>query len=232
MAAGARYEPRPVFQSYGAYTRGLSQLNVSFLQSARAPETVLFDAASIDSRYPLHDDALSLPVLLTGYEARGTVGRFARFERRSTPVPLRWDWQGETTLSPSRAWAVQPARGLLWATIELSTTWEGRLMALVFKLPPVIVDVTTADGSPEEHRLMPAVASAGVPLSPLVVTAEEMVALARWEWPAPKRDVRSIRLREGWGLGARPGSACAPVAFDNTTARCGLESVAAVERRC
>jgi hypothetical protein len=50
IANGIRYRPRPVFQSYAAYTDYLIKRNVDFLKSARAPATIfLGGAASMDA---------------------------------------------------------------------------------------------------------------------------------------------------------------------------------------
>ncbi len=49
------YLPRPVIQSYTAYTPYLEDLNFNHYNSIKGPEFVLFDYASIDERYPLYD---------------------------------------------------------------------------------------------------------------------------------------------------------------------------------
>ena len=50
------YRPRPVFQSYAAFTTKLSEMNARHLISAK-PETLLFQVKTIDGRLPTVDDA-------------------------------------------------------------------------------------------------------------------------------------------------------------------------------
>lgn len=50
------FTPRPVFQSYTAYTSKLEQKNFDFYNSEKAPKFVLYDFEAIDDRYPLFDE--------------------------------------------------------------------------------------------------------------------------------------------------------------------------------
>src|SRR6185436_5439341 len=43
------YRPRPVFQSYSAYTPELVELNAAFLESDRAPRFMLFQHEALDN---------------------------------------------------------------------------------------------------------------------------------------------------------------------------------------
>ncbi|MGC4040930.1 MAG: hypothetical protein QM710_09165 [Flavobacterium sp.] len=51
------YLPRPVMQSYSAYTKYLEDMNFCFYNSEKAPRFVLYDYASIDNRYPFFDES-------------------------------------------------------------------------------------------------------------------------------------------------------------------------------
>lgn len=54
---GLNYKPRPVFQSFSAYTAKLQQINYNhYLKSA--PEYILYDYDAVDGRYPFNDDFL------------------------------------------------------------------------------------------------------------------------------------------------------------------------------
>lgn len=61
------YHPRPVFQSYSAYTPELMELNARFFESERAPRFVLFEQGSLDYRLPGSEDGLALQVLMRDY---------------------------------------------------------------------------------------------------------------------------------------------------------------------
>jgi len=58
------YSPRPVCQSYSAYTPILEERNFDLYNSEKAPKYVLYNYAAIDDRYPLFDES-KLNLLLT-----------------------------------------------------------------------------------------------------------------------------------------------------------------------
>jgi len=62
------YLPRPVIQSYTAYTPYLQELNFNHFNSNKSPEFVVFDYASIDERYPLFDESKVYLSLIKNYK--------------------------------------------------------------------------------------------------------------------------------------------------------------------
>ncbi|MBS4040328.1 MAG: hypothetical protein KGZ81_06975 [Flavobacteriales bacterium] len=53
------YHPRPVIQSYSAYTKKLEQLNFDFYNNYKtAPEFIIYTYASVDNRYPIFDEPM------------------------------------------------------------------------------------------------------------------------------------------------------------------------------
>jgi len=69
LANGLQYQPRPVFQSYLAYTPELEQINADSLTGPRAPDSILFDVQTIDGNFPSSEDGLAWPQILTHYDA-------------------------------------------------------------------------------------------------------------------------------------------------------------------
>ncbi|RTL13773.1 MAG: hypothetical protein EKK56_03845 [Flavobacteriaceae bacterium] len=62
------YLPRPVIQSYTAYTPYLQDLNFDHYNSNEGPEFVIYDYASIDERYPLFDESKVNLSLIKNYK--------------------------------------------------------------------------------------------------------------------------------------------------------------------
>ena len=61
------YHPRPVFQSYSAFTPALLKQNLCFYQSSSAPQFVFARLQTVDWRYPAQDDSLLLEELPRRY---------------------------------------------------------------------------------------------------------------------------------------------------------------------
>ena len=57
------HRPRPVFQSYSAYSAALCNLNERFYASAAQPDKVLQRYRTIDNRFTRLDDAGALQLL-------------------------------------------------------------------------------------------------------------------------------------------------------------------------
>src|SRR6202040_4372562 len=76
------WNPRPIIQSYSAYTPALVRLNEQHLRGPDAPEWVLFDLQSIDGRLPSLDDGLSWPALLDNYAFTSYNGHFVLMHKK------------------------------------------------------------------------------------------------------------------------------------------------------
>jgi hypothetical protein len=179
IGQAADYRPRPVFQSYMAYTPRLARENAAYLAGAAAPRWILFDTATIDGRLPAMDDAAAWPELLTRYRPVGAIDRFALLERRSVPRPWRLvPISAVATVSDQRI-AVPPTAGApVWARIDVQETTVDRLQTLVVAAPYVYLDVVLTTDAVWRARLVAAVARDGFLLSPVVNTTAGFVALA------------------------------------------------------
>lgn len=178
MAHGLTYRPRPVFQSYSAYTETLAILNANHLRGPNRPQTILFDVKTIDQRFPALDDGLSWPELLAHYDVAAVTNTFLILtnspERRTPDLPLL----NKVTVQLNERVEVPAVRDApIWTRIDVQPTFFGRVVALLIKPPPLYLDVTTRDGVEREYRFMPRVAGAGFLLSPVVGDRDAFAAL-------------------------------------------------------
>lgn len=177
IASGNRWSPRPVPQSYSAYTPELARLNRDFLLGPHAPENIFFSVETIDRRLPSLDDGPSWPILLQRYAPAGTPQGMLLLKRRadrpSPPSPVTEEKQflfGQAVPLPGGA-----AR--LYAQFDIKPTLLGRLAGLVFRTSQIELQLTLADGTRERYRLIPGMAKAGFLLSPHVARTTEFAAL-------------------------------------------------------
>lgn len=198
LAQPVAYRPRPVFQSYGAYTLNLQALNRRALEDAEGVRHVLYDPASIDHRYPLLDDAAAVPVLLSWFDGRGEVGGYAHLERRARPRTIRRQIVATVVVAIGEDLALDVGPGLVWAEIDLPLSPAGRLAGAAFKLPPVYLEVRTADGLSRLQRIVPDVARGGMLVSPLIGSSTELLRLLGGAPARPPQQVTSIRALVDW----------------------------------
>lgn len=178
MAHGLEYSPRPVFQSYSAYTAPLAKLNLNHLRSPSRPGTVLFDIETIDQRFPAQDDGLSWPDLLTAYDLAEVAQTFLVLTNNPSPrtVSLAILSTVKANLGePIDVPAVKDAP--IWVVIDIRPTLYGRLQAFLIKPPALYLDVKTLDGVEREYRLIPRMAGAGFLLSPVIANRDDFLGL-------------------------------------------------------
>ncbi len=177
LASGLDYHPRPVIQSYSAYTPTLAALNAESLEKSDAPQNILFNVSAIDDRYPNLEDGPSLLRLLSHYDLLPQVGPYAVLKRTSTDYHAR---VGEELTKGTYAFDTPiplPAWPSLWATFEFHPLKTGRLLSLAFKRPLLFMDVTFTSGEHKRFRMIDGMAE-GFLLSPEIRWADDFVSLA------------------------------------------------------
>lgn len=187
IANGYHWDPRPVMQSYSAYTPGLARINAGHLTGAAAPDGVLFSLQPIDGRLPTFEDGLSWPILLTQYgvnwlgipsQPSGGVAiaylrrkpDFGRISVSSTPL-LRG------TLQLMQKVDLPQSGNALLAEIDIRPTAYGRFEELLLRGSQLYINLLFADGHVEHYRFIPGIARAGFILSPVITNTVQFTAL-------------------------------------------------------
>jgi len=178
FAAGIKWSPRPVMQSYSAYTTSLAKLNELHLRSRNAPDNIILQVESIDFRYPSLDDGYSWPTIINNYTPFSQNGILVFLKKRASPhVPL----PPITVLSREAALGdevvVPDSKEPLFAEIGVLPTFAGRILSFLYKPPLLEISVHLADGGRRTFRLISGMASAGFFLTPLVETNSDFIWL-------------------------------------------------------
>ena len=193
------WNPRPVFQSYAAYTPTLLRRNAAHLISADGPELVLFELETIDQRLPTLDDSLALQALVRGWEVlfeeRGYLV-FARREiaRDAAPV-LVVDREvpfGEPVALADRAGACHVLR------LEIRPSLRGRLWTMFGRAQPIRVRLTSDDGRSREWRVVPAMISEGAIADPCLDDHDAFAAWFAGQTPPRLRTVTVLPPASAW----------------------------------
>ena len=175
IASGNRWNPRPVLQSYSAYTPLLAELNRRHLIGAVAPDHLFFKVEPIDEHMPSLDDGPSWPTILRRYRPVAMQGEYLVLDRRAdaepAAMPLAALSDAPIAMSEQRLgeWVDIPTdRGALMVQMDIHPTLYGRLALLLFKSSPLRIDLELADGTRLNYRLVSTMARAGFLLTPLV----------------------------------------------------------------
>jgi len=178
LAHGLRYAPRPVFQSYSAYSKPLIDVNRAHLHSEKAPTTLLFNVQTIDGRFPAMEDGASWPDIWARYDSIDVSGDYLVLTRRTTARMVQTVPVVTTDIPFSTPLKVPRVSGLTWVTIDVEKTVLGSVMNLLFKLPILELDLTMADGSTRIERIVPGVASEGFVMNPVIESNADFAQVA------------------------------------------------------
>jgi hypothetical protein len=198
-----RWTPRPAYLSLNAHTERLAKMNADFLSSARAPDTLLIEMLppihNYNNRLPSTTDGPSWIEFLARYSLSSVSPPFlvlTRAEERK----ITWGRAKTRTLEVNEYRSVNDRSRPLWATIDIRPSIEGRVLALLYKLPQVYVDLVLNDGRIVSHQIVPELGRAGVLLSPYVASKEDLAAFLLGDRLIPGtvtggRRVTSLRWR-------------------------------------
>ncbi len=186
------WRPRPVFQSYSAYTPALDKVNARHFSSPRAPTAVLYRYGSIDDRYPLFDEPLTVVKVLRNYEVKEQIADFLVLTRRRTEKPMKVERLGTTTVETGRPFPVPSYQdGRVFAEIEMDPGPLGRTLDIFYKPAVARIQFIFADGRTRDYRFVPAVAKNPVLISDWIDYSGDLAALFAGE--RTKR-IRSVRI--------------------------------------
>ncbi|MFC5582592.1 hypothetical protein [Rhodanobacter terrae] len=177
FASDTKWNPRPIIQSYAAYTTDLARINQAHLLR-KPPDRIYFDVTPTDGHYPSLEDGVSWPDLIVRYKPVGFVGRYTILEKRPNQAAFAIDRPVFANSVKLGAQVIVPsANHPIWAQIDINPTRLGKLASAVYKLPPLHISVQYSDGSSATYRFIPGMAKAGFLLSPTVSSGNDFVAL-------------------------------------------------------
>lgn len=196
---GLNYHPRPVFQSYAAYTPALTRRNEAFLLGDDAPDFVMISAESMDGHLLSSEDPLGFLALVLRYEpvlAEGDFVLLRRSERRPLPArpPGEDRWQrrslGELIELPEA-----PPGHLTIVHARIEPSLAGRAVAAMWREPRLSLDIGTRSGLFLPAALQRRSAEVGFVIDPVLLDTADLVR-ALTGMPASEHtgEVRRFRI--------------------------------------
>jgi hypothetical protein len=176
--------PRPVPQSYSAYTPELDEINARHYRSKAGPALILYEQNAIDGQHPWFVDPLTLQEIYKRFDVVVAAPRFLLLARRAEQRP------GDSEASPvgkirlgERVAVPQDDQYLLAAGLRFQLTNGGRARDVLWKVYPPSLRVEFADGSEQTYRIVWRNAINGLLLSELPTNLKDVDAL----WDTAKR---------------------------------------------
>ena len=201
LASGNSWNPRPVFQSYSAYTPSLADMNRRHLAGKQAPDNIIFNVQPIGARLASLEDGASWPNMLLNYQPTGIAGTNLHLRRREghlDDVNLVPDIPETGRLEQQII--VPDGRKPVFARIKVTPTWFGRVANILFRPSPLFITVELENGTERRFTFVPGMAEAPFLISPLIEETAEFAALYGPEAILREKKVRSFRISAKSGL--------------------------------
>lgn len=189
FAHGLPLKPRPVLQSYAAFTPELIRRDTAHFTESDAPDYVLISVGGIDGRLATLEDSQAWLELLSNYEISDQhkhssemvlLRRTTRIADSGIAVAAEPEWRctaewGETIHLPDQL------KGPVWCRIRIKPSVYGKLASILYRLPELRLRVQAESDrdSERDFRLLPGAAEAGFLISPLVESQEDLGSLWR-----------------------------------------------------
>ena len=147
------YVPRPVFQSYTAYTPYLENLNVEFYRSVKAPKYVMYEFDAIDGRYPLFDESKLNLMLLKNYTCIDTFS----FAGRPVVILEKNKIRTQINLVKIKEYEIDTNNIIIpgkdkYYELFMSNTFYGKCVAVLNHSPELQLEIITKDGNQRRYR--------------------------------------------------------------------------------
>jgi hypothetical protein len=170
------YHPRPIFQSYSAYTLYLLDLNAQFFAGREAPDYILYKLETLDNRFPPLDDNAAFLQILERYSPVMAEDGHLLLKRNlvsSLPMPNTRSVEGTAHFGESIDIKGLPD-GFHTISVAIQPSILGKIKSALFHGECVSLKVTTINGTDHLYRLVPAMARREFLIDPLVESTEDV----------------------------------------------------------
>lgn len=176
ISSGAEWKPRPILQSYSAYTPGLIEKNAKHLQGPEGAKNIVFAVEPIDGRLPSLEDGASWPILYSQYTLSGFSGKYAVL-KRNNDVPVTPLLIGGRVVKLGERFAIPEFDGQTYMTAEINPSFSGRLRAALYKPRQLWVRLVLSNGQTRDRRIISGMTKTKFLISPLVENTSEFAYL-------------------------------------------------------
>jgi len=174
------WSPRPIFQSYSAYTPHLDDLNAQHFSKGDAPQAVLYSYKSIDGRYPIFDEPHTFANILHNYTFVNKSGEFILLALNTNQSTSRLE-EDLGTLTVELGQPIEIPKydsGYVFGHIELEYSTFGKLMKFIYKPAFAHIRFKFYDSMySNDYRFIPGTSKNGVFLSQYIGTLDDLASV-------------------------------------------------------
>ncbi|MEW6771942.1 MAG: hypothetical protein AB1330_11240 [Bacillota bacterium] len=173
------WSPNPILQTYSIYTPFLDHWSADHYAEENAPDFLIIEFADIDGRHLMLDAPASWHKILQNYDLLAKEPEKGTLLLRKKPIlhndvlktiGYQNDAVGEWLDIPS-------SDKIVFASINMTLRPIGEITKMLFRIPPVNIDLLYDSGRIASYRIIPETAKNGLLINYLPTNAEELAKL-------------------------------------------------------
>jgi len=177
IAKNLNWHPRPIFQSYSAYTHELSNTNIDHIHSDKRPDNIIFKIQTIDGRLPSLDDGASWPDIFLNYEIKNKDENQLYLHKTNKNLQNpKFRLLSKENVKYGEKFHL-PNNNKLFAKIFIEPTLIGKIQSLLYKTDPVEIKFSFSDGSEKIFKIIPKMSNSRFLISPIIETTSQFSKL-------------------------------------------------------
>jgi hypothetical protein len=192
------YNPRPVIQSYSAYTPYLIKLNRQKYESDSAPEFVIFSNQSIDNRYGFFDDQEVKLALIKDYSCveffESGDNKFLLFKRSPNNASIDFSPPVEKSIKLNEEYVLEDGNKSYFIKIDINYSLHGKLVRFAYKPFPILISFTLQDGSTRQHKAVVPILKNGVLINPVIEEEKDFFNFVKGIPAAESKKFKSFHI--------------------------------------
>ncbi len=179
------WRPRPIFQSYSAYTQFLDNTNFNSLAKGDR-DYIIYSFFSIDGRHPFFDEPKTFFQIFCNYKLRTnlpdfnilTYVKFTLLEKRSNNICFPSSSQPTQFLAWNKTEVLAADEStIVRASFKFQYSLIGKIYKTLFRAAPIKLQVNYVDGLTYTYRMVSDNANNGVMISHLARNEQEAFSL-------------------------------------------------------
>ena len=161
-----KYNPRPIFQSYSAYSKELINLNIIKYESLTAPNFIFHEFEQIGNRVPYWNEPKTYLSVLKNYIIEDSVifddrqKSLLLFKKRKVKKDLQSRVLIETIINCNENINIPKSEGVIFLELQYNYTFLGKIRRLLFQ--PSIAQIQINDFS---YDLIKPIIESGAPIN-------------------------------------------------------------------
>ena len=174
------YQPRPVFQSFAAYTPYLQELNAESVKK-KAPSFLIYDYDATDGRYPFNEECLSNLFILKNYTladtfiSNGRLRLLLKKNEKTNEVNVKF----VTKSKGQEAQAIHTNTDVDFMKINLRYKAAGKLQSIIKNAPEIRLIYVSENNDSFAFRTSIPMLKAGVFTNSMLMSTSDFANLIR-----------------------------------------------------